>query len=127
MKRYELLKMRQRWRKIVGRCFALPLVCLVAPVICLIGLIDYLCGGIYEADWKTKQIDWPPGSARDVANATLIDAGLALSAAIDRGGYDVSPCQACGEPVVCIPDGLAMCRLCAEKAGGYRDARNRSR
>lgn len=118
MKRYELFKTRRRWRKIVGRCLIWPLVAMLVPIIFVIGFIDYLCGGIYEFDWKTKQIDWPPGSARDVANATLIDAGLALSAAIDRGGYDVSPCQACGEPVVCIPDGLAMCRHCAERAGG---------
>ena len=51
----------------------------------------------------------------------LIDtlgAYLALSDAIDRGGYDVSPCLICQELVVCIPDGLAMCRQCAEKAGG---------
>ena len=47
-----------------------------------------------------------------------LEASLALVAAIDRGGYDVSPCLICQELVVCIPDGLAMCRHCAEKAGG---------
>ena len=39
-----------------------------------------------------------------------------LLAAIERSGFDVSPCRNCGEPVVCIPDGLAMCKDCAEKA-----------
>ena len=51
----------------------------------------------------------------------LIDtlgAYLALSDAIERGGYDVSPCLICQELTVCIPGGLAICRLCAEKAGG---------
>lgn len=44
------------------------------------------------------------------------DAALALVAAIERGGYDVSPCLICQELTVCIPDGLAICRVCAEKA-----------
>jgi hypothetical protein len=47
-----------------------------------------------------------------------LEVALALVAAIDRGGYDVSPCLICQELTVCIPDGLAICRLCAEKAGG---------
>ena len=47
-----------------------------------------------------------------------LEVALALVAAIERGGYDVSPCLICQELVVCIPDGLAMCRHCAEKAGG---------
>ena len=50
------------------------------------------------------------GSSRQIA--------LALVAAIDRGGYDVSPCLICQELVVCIPDGMPICRHCAEKAGG---------
>ena len=43
-------KQRKRWRKIVGRCIALPLIVLVSPIICLVGLVDYLCGGISDAD-----------------------------------------------------------------------------
>lgn len=35
--------------------------------------------------------------------------------AITDGGYDLCPCCLCGKPVVCIPDGLPMCRGCAEK------------
>lgn len=42
----------------------------------------------------------------------------ALDGAIKRSGFDVSPCQICNQLVVCIPDGLAMCKPCAEKAGG---------
>jgi hypothetical protein len=37
-----------------------------------------------------------------------------LSEAIDAGGFDLSLCSACGRPVVCIPDGLPMCRECAK-------------
>ena len=43
-------KKRKRWRKVVGRCIALPLFVLVSPIICLVGLIDYLCGGLDSAD-----------------------------------------------------------------------------
>ena len=53
-----------------------------------------------------------------VATVRALEASLALVAAIDRGGYDVSPCLICQELTVCIPDGLAICRHCAEKAGG---------
>jgi hypothetical protein len=52
--------------------------------------------------------------ARTVA---ALEVALSLVAAIDRGGYDVSVCMDCGAPVVCIPDGLALCRTCAERAG----------
>ena len=52
-----------------------------------------------------------------VATAKAFEASLALVAAIDRGGYDVSPCLICQELTVCIPYGLAFCRPCAEKAG----------
>ena len=53
-----------------------------------------------------------------LATVKALEASLALVAAIDRGGYDVLPCLICQELTVCIPDGLAICRLCAEKAGG---------
>ena len=46
-----------------------------------------------------------------------LEVALALVAAIDRGGYDVSPCLICQELTVCIADGLAVCKQCAEKAG----------
>ena len=36
---------------------------------------------------------------------------------IERGGFDISPCMNCGESVVCVPEGLALCRTCAAKGG----------
>jgi hypothetical protein len=42
----------------------------------------------------------------------------ALLKALQAGGMDIAPCKSCGQPVVCIPDGLALCRACAEKDGG---------
>lgn len=47
-------------------------------------------------------------------------AGLSdlLQDAIERGGYDLSPCGSCGNPVVCIPDGLPLCEACAERDAG---------
>jgi hypothetical protein len=36
---------------------------------------------------------------------------------LDRSGLDVSPCKLCEVTVICIPDGLAMCKACAEGVG----------
>lgn len=36
-----------------------------------------------------------------------------LRQAIDDGGFDLSACGCCGATVICIPDGLPMCRQCA--------------
>ena len=62
------------------------------------------------------------GAAIGAKTVASLEIALALVAAIDRGGYDVSPCLICQELVVCIPDGIAMClkcvEKCAEKAGG---------
>jgi hypothetical protein len=41
----------------------------------------------------------------------------ALNAILARSGMDLCPCRVCDEPVICIPDGLALCKDCAEKAG----------
>ena len=40
-----------------------------------------------------------------------------LTDMVNRSGLDLSPCQLCGETIICIPDGLACCKPCAEKAG----------
>lgn len=41
---------------------------------------------------------------------------LILEEAINRSGFDVSPCQHCGMPVVCLPDGMPCCEECAGEA-----------
>lgn len=46
----------------------------------------------------------------------VLNAFRALTAAIERSGHDVSPCLICQELTVCIPYGLAICRVCSEKA-----------
>lgn len=38
---------------------------------------------------------------------------VVYSEAIARSGFDISVCHHCGVPVVCLPDGLAMCEACA--------------
>ena len=58
------------------------------------------------------------GAAIGAKTVASLEIALALVAAIERGGYDVSPCLICQELVVCIADGLAVCKHCAEKAGG---------
>ena len=40
-----------------------------------------------------------------------------LQELVARSGLDLSPCQLCGETIICIPDGLALCKDCAGKAG----------
>ena len=35
-----------------------------------------------------------------------------LFKAIERSGFDLSPCMYCGETTVCIPDGLPYCEAC---------------
>jgi hypothetical protein len=40
-----------------------------------------------------------------------------LSDLLNRSGMDISPCRTCGIAVISIPDGLALCKDCAEKAG----------
>ena len=43
---------------------------------------------------------------------------VGLNDALKRSGYDVSPCRECGEPVVCLPDGLSgVCDPCHRKKG----------
>lgn len=36
---------------------------------------------------------------------------------IERSGFDISPCRNCGESLVCVPEGLALCKTCATKGG----------
>lgn len=36
---------------------------------------------------------------------------------LKRSGLDVSPCKSCGETIICIPDGMPMCKDCAAKGG----------
>lgn len=36
----------------------------------------------------------------------------AIEGAVNRSGFDVSPCRGCGEAVVCLPDGMPFCEAC---------------
>ena len=38
-----------------------------------------------------------------------------LTNAIKNAGMDLCPCRLCGHPVICIPDGLPLCKDCAER------------
>jgi hypothetical protein len=42
---------------------------------------------------------------------------LALEAAIERSGMDLTSCLKCSKEVVSVPDGLAMCEACAIEEG----------
>ena len=79
-----------------------------------------LPGGMQQESPKAWELDLliVTGGAIGSKTVASLEVALSLVAAIDRGGYDVSACMICQELVVCIPDGLAMCRPCAEKAGG---------
>ena len=50
-----------------------------------------------------------------IAEAKSLD--WRLSELLDRSGMDISPCRKCGIAVISIPDGLTLCKECAEKVG----------
>ena len=79
-----------------------------------------LPGGMQQELPKAWELDLliVAGGAIGAKTIASLEIALALVAAIERGGYDVSPCLICQELTVCVPVGLAICRLCAEKAGG---------
>ena len=59
-----------------------------------------------------------PNSPLTKEPGAAFEAYMELWEAIERSGFAVSPCRICNQLVVCIPDGLSICRPCAEKAGG---------
>jgi hypothetical protein len=73
------------------------------------------------ADWLKTKADNSPDGAFYVycQDALRIAAELRISGvvlhAITEGGYDLSTCVLCSKAVVCLPDGLPLCRTCAEK------------
>ena len=92
-----------------GPCFGVPL-----PT-----HLDFP-GGMQKPVPRRAELEQVIASGGPIGAKTIasLEIALALVAAIERGGYDVSACVICQELVVCIPDGLAMCEQCAEKAGG---------
>lgn len=55
-----------------------------------------------------------PSTVLDLAKFVIVrEQVVALQNAVSDGGYDISVCMTCGKPVVCIPDGMAMCEACA--------------
>jgi hypothetical protein len=48
---------------------------------------------------------------------TLESQLLAFKAALDRSPFDISPCMQCGQPVVCLPDGMPCCEACGDGGG----------
>lgn len=60
--------------------------------------------------------DGMPGTAVNLAAViTELDRHRTFQAALDRSPYDICPCQGCGEPVVCVPDGMPMCEGCEDE------------
>ncbi len=39
----------------------------------------------------------------------------AMDAAMERSAFDLAPCSVCGEPAVCLPDGMPCCDPCGKK------------
>lgn len=56
-------------------------------------------------------------ASRDFSAASTFQAAIeelrALQAAIERSGFDLSPCGDCGETVVCRPGVQTFCRKCS--------------
>jgi len=55
------------------------------------------------------------GSRTVAAFEVLTEHHRALTGAIERSGLDICPCKICGSSTVCIPDGLTVCKPCAQK------------
>ncbi len=68
------------------------------------------CYGTEEEEARARE-----SAAREAERDELAALGAILQAALKRSPYDVGPCGECGEPVVCIPEGLALCNACAAK------------
>ena len=79
------------------------------------GQVQYFPG---QAD--LKQVCDSGGSQTVAALEVAVAYWRKLYEAIERSGFDLSPCKQCGEAVICIPDGLALCRQCSEKAGAEK-------
>jgi ferredoxin-thioredoxin reductase catalytic subunit len=56
------------------------------------------------------------GDRTVAALEVLTEHHRALTKAIERSGFDICPCKVCGSTTVCIPDGLAVCKPCLQKA-----------
>lgn len=39
---------------------------------------------------------------------------LVVAEAYERSGLDVWPCSNCEKPVICFPDGMPLCKDCAD-------------
>lgn len=64
--------------------------------------------------WCDHNAQWT-GTLDELCHAALTT--KELLAAIADGGYDLSQCMMCRRPVVGLPDGMPMCRFCAEREG----------
>lgn len=51
------------------------------------------------------------GREHDAAVGVVLEVAHALA----RSPYDVAPCLQCGQPTVCLPDGMPLCKECGEK------------
>jgi len=75
------------------------------------------CGRFWESHrgWRFRPITC---YERQIARLRAENERLRLiEDAIDNSGLDISPCRGCGEPVVCLPDGMSdWCAECADAA-----------
>ena len=82
--------------------------------------LDNLLEDDADSETLTELLDLADelGEKLERANArvgTYVDEIEELVNAIERSGYDVSPCSECGCPTVCIPDGMPLCEPCGTK------------
>lgn len=76
------------------------------------GLLQRCKGLTYDRDRARKRVDTQGKELR-----MLRDKVSMYQEAVNRGGFDLSVCGGCNEPVVCLPDGLPICADCAKKEG----------
>lgn len=71
----------------------------------------WYCHTVYKLDSPLSAPREPQTKPPELGEEILRDA-------LARSPYDVGQCAVCGLAVVCLPDGLPICKDCSEKEAG---------
>ena len=86
----------------------------------IIGNVTYVHAIIENVSDKLRKSELEIENLNDIIDE-LRDEKANMQSGFDgivkRSGLDMSPCKSCGEMIICIPDGMPMCQMCAAKGG----------
>lgn len=77
---------------------------------------ELISSGMSEGMCTDDQILWLRKHLRSCDRRIQNITGLYIEIenALHRSNFDIAPCSVCGEPVVCLPEGGALCNECAD-------------